>query len=77
MHAEQAEGTQLLGQLAGRDLCFFEPVGDVRPDLVVAVLTHGVADRPFLVVEQVVDREELQRSDGKGLWLRHGLLLNV
>jgi len=35
-------------------------------------MAHGVADGAFLVVEQAVNPEKLQRSDGKGLLLRHG-----
>ena len=55
VHAEQTERAELLGELARGDRGRLEPVGDVRPDVVVAEAPDRVADRPLLVVEKSVD----------------------
>ena len=62
VHSEQAESRQLGNQVEGK-LAAFEPLADVRLDLLGDELAHGVADRPLLVGEQRVDREEVERVD--------------
>ena len=50
-----------------------EPLADVGDDAVAHELAHRVADRPLLVVEQRVDREEVARVERRLLGgRRHG-----
>ena len=70
VHAEEAELAQLRHQLARQDP-LLEPVADVRQHVLAHEGAHGVADRPLLVVEQGVDREEVERVE-RGLLLGHG-----
>ena len=60
VHAQHAEGAEVLRQFTRRDLALLEPVRDVRPDLGVDVLAHHVADRALLLGQQVVDREQAE-----------------
>src|SRR5215218_9131914 len=62
VHAEEAELRELLRQLAGEDRGL-EPVADLGQDALAHELPHGVADRPLLVVQQRVDREEVTRVE--------------
>ena len=66
VHPEQAELRKLLRELAGHDP-LLEPLADVRKDLLAHELADGVADRPLLVVEKRVDREEVERVERRRL----------
>ena len=70
MHAEEAELPELRHQLARQDP-LLEPVADVGQYPLAHEGPHGVADRPFLVVEEGVDREEVERVE-RGRLLGHG-----
>ena len=66
VHPEEAELRKLLDHLAGQD-ALLEPVADLGHDLLADELPHRVADRLLLVVEQGVDREEVERVERNGL----------
>ena len=57
--------------LARQD-ALLEPVADLGHDLLADELPHRVADRLLLVVEQRVDREEVERVErgGRRRWSR-------
>ena len=65
VHAEETELRELLDHLAREDP-LLEPVADLRQDLLADELPHRVADRLLLVVEQGVDREEVERVERTG-----------
>ena len=60
MHAEEAELAELRDQLARQD-SLLEPVADLRHHLLADELADRVADRLLLVVEEGVEREEVER----------------
>ena len=62
MHPEQAELGELLHDLARQDP-LLEPVADLGQDALAHELAHGVADRAFLVVEERVERQEVERVE--------------
>ena len=62
VHPEEAELRELLDHLAREDAPL-EPVADLGHDLLADELAHRVADRLLLVVEQRVDREEVERVE--------------
>ena len=64
MHPEEAELRELLEDLARED-ALLEPVADLVEDVVAHELAHGVADRALLVVEERVDREVVERVEGR------------
>ena len=70
MHAVEAELAELGEELARQD-ALLEPVAHLRQHLLADEGAHGVADRPLLVVEQRVDREEVERVESS-LLLGHG-----
>ena len=70
MHAEEAELAELAHQLARQDP-LLEPVADVGQHALAHEPAHGVADRPLLLVEKGVDREEVERVERR-LLLGHG-----
>ena len=73
VHSEQAELRELLEDLPREDT-LLEPVADFVEDVVADELPHGVADRPLLVVEKRVDREEVERVESRALCRgRHAL----
>ena len=71
VHPEEAELRELPDHLA-RQHAALEPVADLGHDLLADELAHGVADRPLLVVEERVDREEVERVERCGLLGRRG-----
>ena len=66
MHAEEAEARQLLRELARED-SLLEPVADVGEHALADEPADRVADRPLLVVEERVDREEVARVERRRL----------
>ena len=76
MHPEEAEARQLLHDLARQDP-LLEPVADVRQYAVAHELPDGVADCALLVVEQGVERQEVERVErGRRVGCRrHGRVL--
>jgi hypothetical protein len=70
VHPEEAELAELGDQLARED-ALLEPVADVGQHLLPHEGPHGVADRLLLVVQERVDREEVERLE-RGLLLRDG-----
>ena len=70
MHPEEAELAELGDQLARQD-SLLEPVADVGQDVLAHEGADGVADRLLLVVEEGVDREEVERVE-RGRLLGHG-----
>ena len=75
VHPEEPELRQLLEDLAREDP-LLEPVADLRDDALADELPHGVADRPLLVVEERVEREEVERVEGRrGGGRGHGSIL--
>jgi hypothetical protein len=70
VHPEEPELAELRDQLAREDP-LLEPVADVRQDLLADEGANGVADRALFVVEQPVDREEVERVK-RGRLLGHG-----
>src|SRR5690606_20672269 len=69
---EQADRAELAGELAGGQVTRLVPPGDVRPDVVAHDLPDGVADRPLLLGEEVVDVEQLVGGGGCGQPARRG-----
>ena len=65
MHAEEAELRELGEDLARED-ALLEPVADLVEDVVAHELPDGVANRAFLVVEEGIDREVVERVEGGG-----------
>ena len=65
MHAQEAELRELGEDLARED-ALFEPVADLVEDVVAHELADGVANRAFLVVEEGIDREVVERVEGGG-----------
>ena len=70
VHAEETELCELGDHLARED-ALLEPVSDLGEDLLADELPHGVADRLLLLVEERVDREEVEgveswRGGGRG-----------
>ena len=59
VHAEETELCELGDHLARED-ALLEPVADLGEDLLADELPHGVADRLLLLVEERVDREEVE-----------------
>jgi DNA-binding MarR family transcriptional regulator len=66
VHAEDAKGTELLREFAGRQATVLEPVPDVRAQPVVGELAHGVAQQAVLVAQIVVEVEQVQAIQGIG-----------
>ena len=62
MHPEEPELRELLDELAREDP-LLEPVADLGQNALADELPHGVADRPLLVVEERVEREEVERVE--------------
>src|SRR5260221_14153275 len=74
MHAIEAELAELGEQLARQDP-LLEPFTHIRSDLFSDELADGVADRFLLVVEERVEREEVEGVGRLGLgWCSHGFL---
>ena len=72
VHAEEPELRELRDHLARED-ALLEPVADLGQDLLADELPHGVPDRLLLVVEERVDREEVERVEsGRGGGRGHG-----
>ena len=67
---EEAELAELRDQLSRKDP-LLEPVADLGQHVLAHECAHGVPDRTFLVVEQGVDREEVERVE-RGLLLGYG-----
>ena len=64
--SELVRGHTLREELA-REVALLEPVADLVEHVVAHELPHRVPDRPLLVVEEGVDREEVERVDRLGL----------
>ena len=72
VHAEETELRELGDHLARED-ALLEPVSDLGQDLLADELPHGVADRLLLLVEERVDREEVEWVEsGRGGGRGHG-----
>jgi hypothetical protein len=63
VHPEQAERAHLLGELAHRHVARLVPLRHLRSYAVGREGGDGVANGSLLVVEQPVDREQLERGE--------------
>ena len=71
VHPEEAEPCELLDDLAGQD-ALLEPVAHVRQHAVAHEGADGVADRALLVVQEGVEREEVEGIELGGCCRRGG-----
>jgi heme iron utilization protein len=63
MHAEQAELAEVFGQLAGRNVANFEPLGNMRNDILGAELSDRVAHRDLIARQRHVQAERILRVE--------------
>ena len=66
MHTEDAEFAELRCEIVDRQGAGLEPVSDVGPQFPVTEVCDGVPDLPFLVAEQGVEADEVQRGGCRG-----------
>src|SRR5207247_1111883 len=65
MHPQEAELGQALAHLS-RELAALEPLAHAGQDLASNERSDGIADVSFLVGEEAIDREEVERIDPGG-----------
>ena len=66
VHTEDAEFAELRCEIVDRQGAGLEPVGDVGAQFAVAEVCDGVPDLPFLVGEQGVEADEVERCGCRG-----------